>query len=52
MEEDLTILNDSARNCSISVLGDEKEKVKDFVFKHFREVTDGPLINNAEESPI
>ncbi|XP_034414361.1 zinc finger protein 518A [Cyclopterus lumpus] len=52
MEEDLTILNDSAKNCSISVLGDEKEKVKDFVFKHFREVTDGSLINNAEESSI
>ncbi|XP_029312296.1 zinc finger protein 518A [Cottoperca gobio] len=52
MEEDLTILNDSAKNCNISVTGDEKEKVKDFVYKHFREVTDGPLFNNAEESPI
>lgn len=53
MEEDLTILNDSAKNCNISVIGDEKEKVKDFVFKHFREVTtDGSLFNNAEESSI
>ncbi|KAK9529990.1 hypothetical protein VZT92_011530 [Zoarces viviparus] len=26
MEEDLTILNDSAKNCNISVTGDEKEK--------------------------
>ncbi|KAM6898592.1 zinc finger protein 518A isoform 1-T2 [Lycodopsis pacificus] len=52
MEEDLTILNDSAKNCNISVTGDEKEKVKDFVFKHFREVTDGSLFNNGEESAI
>ncbi|XP_054455200.1 zinc finger protein 518A [Anoplopoma fimbria] len=52
MEEDLTILTDSAQNCNISVIGDEKEKVKDFVFKHFREVTDGSLFNNAEESSI
>ncbi|XP_037611413.1 zinc finger protein 518A [Sebastes umbrosus] len=52
MEEDLMILNDSAKNCNISVIGDEKEKVKDFVYKHFREVTDGSLFNNAEESSI
>lgn len=50
MEEDLTILNDSAKNCSISVTGDEK--VKDFVFKHFREVADGTLFNNAEDSSL
>ncbi|KAM8836623.1 zinc finger protein 518A [Spinachia spinachia] len=50
MEEDLTILNDSAKNCNISVTGDEK--VKDFVFKHFREVADGALFNNAEDSSI
>lgn len=52
MEEDLTIPHDSAKNCHISVREDEKEKVKDFVYKHFREVTDGSLFNNAEESSI
>ncbi|XP_067431852.1 zinc finger protein 518A [Thunnus thynnus] len=52
MEEDLTIPHDSAKNCNISVIEDEKEKVKDFVYKHFREVTDGSLFNNSEESPI
>lgn len=52
MEEDLTIPHDSAKNCNISVIGDEKEKVKDFVYKHFREVADGSLFNNAEESSI
>ncbi|KAM7382243.1 hypothetical protein PAMA_012889 [Pampus argenteus] len=52
MEEDLTIPHDSAKNCNISVIEDEKEKVKDFVYKHFREVTDGSVFNNSEESPI
>ncbi|XP_044034386.1 zinc finger protein 518A [Siniperca chuatsi] len=52
MEEDLTIPHDSAKNCNISVTEDDKEKVKDFVYKHFREVTDGSLFNNAEESSI
>lgn len=52
MEEDLTIPHDSAKNCNISVIGDDKDKVKDFVYKHFREVTDGSLFNNAEESSI
>ncbi|XP_070783616.1 zinc finger protein 518A [Enoplosus armatus] len=52
MEEDLIIPHDSAKNCNISVTEDEKEKVKDFVYKHFREVTDGSLFNNAEESSI
>lgn len=52
MEEDLIILHDSAKNCSISVIADEREKVKDFVCKHFREVTDGSHLNNAEESSI
>ncbi|XP_026207780.1 zinc finger protein 518A [Anabas testudineus] len=54
MEEDLTIPHDSAKNCcsSISVIEDEKDKVKDFVYKHFREVTDGSLFNNTEESAI
>lgn len=52
MEEDLTLPHDSVKNCNISVKGDEKEKVKDFVYKHLREVTDGSLFNNAEESSI
>lgn len=52
MEEDLTIPHDSAKNCSLSVIEDEKDKVKDFVYKHFREVTDGSLFSNAEESAI
>ncbi|XP_070708445.1 zinc finger protein 518A [Pempheris klunzingeri] len=52
MEEDLTIPHNSAKNCNISVMEDEKEKVKDFVYKHFREATDGSLLNNAEESSI
>ncbi|XP_072229449.1 zinc finger protein 518A [Leuresthes tenuis] len=50
--EDFTIPHEPAKNCSISVIEDEKEKVKDFVYKHFREVTDGPLFNISEESPI
>ncbi|XP_063749324.1 zinc finger protein 518A [Eleginops maclovinus] len=50
MEEDLTILTDSVKNCNTT--GDEKEKVKDFVFKHFREVADGSLFNNAEDSSV
>ncbi|KAI3364882.1 hypothetical protein L3Q82_001066 [Scortum barcoo] len=52
MEEDLTIPHDSAKNCNFSVRDDEKEKVKDFVYKHLREVTDGSLFNNAEECSI
>uniref|UniRef100_A0A3B4ZT91 Si:ch211-214e3.5 n=1 Tax=Stegastes partitus TaxID=144197 RepID=A0A3B4ZT91_9TELE len=52
MEEDFTIPHESAKNCNRSVIEDEKEKVKDFVYKHFRDVTDGPLFSNAEESPI
>lgn len=50
--EDLTISYDSAeRICNFSVTEDEKEKVKDFVYKHFREVADGSPLNNAEVSP-
>ncbi|XP_035519549.1 zinc finger protein 518A isoform X2 [Morone saxatilis] len=52
MEEDLTISQDSAKNRNISVTEDEKEKVKDFVYKHFREVTDGSLFSNGEEPSI
>lgn len=50
--EDLTIPHDSTKNCNISVMEDEKDKVKDFVYKHFREVTEGPLFHTAEESPV
>lgn len=50
MEQDLTIPCDSVKNGNLSVIEDEKEKVKSFVFKHFREVTDGPSFNNAEDS--
>ncbi|XP_059180409.1 zinc finger protein 518A [Centropristis striata] len=52
MDEDLTIPHDSAKNCNISVIGEEKDKVKDFVYKHLREVTDGSIFNNADESSI
>ncbi|KAM9425897.1 zinc finger protein 518A [Pholidichthys leucotaenia] len=46
MEEDFT------KNCNKSIVADEKEKVKDFVSKHFRDVKDGLLLSNAEESSI
>ncbi|XP_035001989.2 zinc finger protein 518A [Hippoglossus stenolepis] len=51
MEEDFIIPHDPAKNCSISVIVEEKDKVKD-LYKHFREVTDGSHLNNAEESSI
>lgn len=52
MEEDLTIPRDAVKNCSISVIEDEKEKVKDFVYKHFREGTDGVFFTSSEEPPL
>ncbi|XP_068610812.1 zinc finger protein 518A [Brachionichthys hirsutus] len=52
MERDLTIPCDSAQNGNISVKVDEKEKVKTFVYKHFREVTDGSLFSNADDSAM
>ncbi|XP_028990305.1 zinc finger protein 518A [Betta splendens] len=52
MEEDLTIPHDSVKNGSISVIEDEKDKVKDFVYKHIREGPDGSLFNNPEEATI
>lgn len=48
MEEDLT----TPKNINISVIEDEKDKVKEFVYKHFKEVTDGSLYCSTEESPI
>ncbi|XP_062270314.1 zinc finger protein 518A [Platichthys flesus] len=51
MEEDFIIPHDSAKNCSISVIVEEKDKVKD-LYKPFREVTDGSHLNNAQESSI
>ncbi|XP_068162322.1 zinc finger protein 518A [Antennarius striatus] len=49
MERDLTIPCDSAKNGNISLIEDEKEKVKTFVYKHFREMTDGSLFSNADD---
>lgn len=46
--ENFTRPHDLVKNCTLSG-EDEKERVKDFVCKHFKEVTDGPL-TNAEES--
>lgn len=51
MEEDL-IPHNPAKNYSISIVEDERLKVKEFVYKHFREVTDGPLFSNTEDSTI
>ncbi|XP_041671522.1 zinc finger protein 518A [Cheilinus undulatus] len=44
MEEEVTLPPDSTK-CNLAVPDDEKEKVKDFVFKHFREVTDRSLFS-------
>lgn len=52
MEEDLTTPKDISNNANISVIENEKEKVKEFVYKHFKEVTDGSLFCNTEESSI
>lgn len=51
MEEDF-IPHNPAKNYSISVVDDERQKVKEFVYKHFKDVTDGPLYGNAEDSTI
>lgn len=51
MEEGLTILPDSAQNCNLSIPDNEKQKVKEFVYKHFRETTDGSVIS-AEDSSM
>lgn len=51
MEEDF-IPHNPAKNYSISIVDDERQKVKEFVYKHFKDVTDGPLYGNAEDSPI
>ncbi|KAM6964383.1 zinc finger protein 518A [Tautogolabrus adspersus] len=51
MEEELTLPPDSARG-NVSAPEDERDKVKDFVFKHFREVTDESLFSTAEESSM
>lgn len=42
--EDNFILQDSSKSCDIFLREDEREKVKDFVFRHFREVTDSGLL--------
>ncbi|XP_075890920.1 zinc finger protein 518A [Nelusetta ayraudi] len=51
MEEDL-IPHNPAKNYSISIVDDERQKVKEFVYKHFKDVTDGPLYGNADDSTI
>lgn len=51
MEEDF-IPHNPAKNYSISIVDDERQKVKEFVYKHFKDVTDGPLYGNAEDSTI
>lgn len=51
MEEDL-IPRNPAKNYSLSIVDDERQKVKEFVYKHFRDVADGPLYGNAEDSTI
>lgn len=53
--EDHTIPQDSSKNHNILIKEDEREKVKDFVYRHFREVTDGSLLtehgNNKKDKP-
>lgn len=51
MEEELSLPQDSAK-CNLSAAEDEKEKVVDFVYKHFRGMTDGSLFSSSEESPL
>ncbi|XP_074519374.1 zinc finger protein 518A [Halichoeres trimaculatus] len=51
MEEELGLPQDSAR-CNLSAAEDEKEKVVDFVYKHFRGMTDGSLFSSVEQSPL
>ncbi|XP_034563955.1 zinc finger protein 518A isoform X2 [Notolabrus celidotus] len=51
MEEELSLPQDSAK-CNLSAAEDEKEKVVDFVYKHFRGVTDGSIFSSVEESPM
>ncbi|XP_008313129.1 zinc finger protein 518A [Cynoglossus semilaevis] len=47
-EDDLVIPHDSTKHCSLSVL--ENEKVTDFVYKNFTDVTDESLFCHGEES--
>ncbi|XP_071395597.1 zinc finger protein 518A [Centroberyx affinis] len=52
MEEDLATPSDSAKNGNVTTIEDEKEDIKDFVYKHFKEVTDqsnGTLFCDPEE---
>ncbi|XP_047233130.1 zinc finger protein 518A [Girardinichthys multiradiatus] len=50
--EDFTIPQDPNQNHSPSAGDEEKDKVKDFVCKHFREVNDGPLFNNTDDTIV
>lgn len=49
--ENVTRPHDFVKNCYSSSGEDEKEKMKDFVYKHLKEVTDGPVSNAEESSP-
>lgn len=50
MEEDSTVPRDSAQTCNMPTV--EGEKVKDFVYQHFKDMADGSLFNNVEQSTI
>ncbi|KAM3859943.1 zinc finger protein 518A-like [Diretmus argenteus] len=52
MEEDIAPPSDSANNGNVE---DEKEEIKDFVYKHFKDVTDqsnGSLLCDPEECSV
>lgn len=51
MEEDL-IPHNPAKNYSISIGDEDRQKVKEFVYKHLKDATDGSLYSNAEDSTI
>ncbi|RVE59856.1 hypothetical protein OJAV_G00193090 [Oryzias javanicus] len=49
--EDLTSSEDAAvKNGCMSATEEEKDKVKDLMFKHLREAADGQLFSNGEDS--
>ncbi|KAM4624655.1 zinc finger protein 518A isoform 1-T3 [Polymixia lowei] len=55
MEEDLATPNDSSKNGNITKKEDEREEIKDFVYKHLKVVTDqsnGSLFCDPEECSI
>ncbi|KAM3591462.1 uncharacterized protein V6R79_002279 [Siganus canaliculatus] len=52
MDEDLTTHDGSSKTCNTSLTEDEANRVKDFVYKHFRQVTEGSTFCNPGESSI